>query len=707
MEYFPVDFTAELSKKEANGKKPIYAVHKWFGRKTDAIIRSILITMFTEVQDINFGEKYYSTCHDLLKGKIILDPFMGGGISLINTLRMGGKAVGVDINPVACFITKSELQIPEINGHIPDYKELVKSLDNELHKLEATVGAEIKAAYKTTITLSEGACREADVMYVLWVKKIKCPECGNMIKLFPRYSITDVKKDMFENINVCPSCGEIVRGNEIKLTCSCCGLQFNIKDSCYKGRNFKCNCCGGTFSIIGDVMRKTSAVMDMEMYAIEYYDEKTGIKGFKKPDKLDIENYEKIKTQYNNYKDELREYIPCGNIPDGFNTRQILNHNYHKWCDMFNERQLFFLSKLLREISKIENQYIKEIFLCIFSNTLNANNMFSIYNSQYCKIEPIFGDHHLAPVMNPVENNIWGTRYGRGSFIKNYKLMLESKRYNYEPFERCYKGIKSIKTYITTEQFHGKFSEDFEKLGYSEVNTLIKCASAEELSFIPDNSVDGIVTDPPYYSAINYGEISEFFYCWQRIILSKNYPEFMPLNISFSNEVTVNHIKGIEKQQFQTRLTACFRELHRVLKQEAPLVMTYNNSSMDGWCVLVDSLKDSGFKISEVYPVYMEYNAGLVDNRRQKMNYDLIIFAVKSVWEAARNISFKDFLEELETQECEAVENCTELNLNEMDKKLIEVGALYKLFFKYYPNIYENGRNIEFQDIIKHIYKKA
>jgi len=59
MQYLPIDFIAELSKKEANSRKPAYAVHKWFGRKTDAIVRSILIYMFSDGYADQFGGPNY------------------------------------------------------------------------------------------------------------------------------------------------------------------------------------------------------------------------------------------------------------------------------------------------------------------------------------------------------------------------------------------------------------------------------------------------------------------------------------------------------------------------------------------------------------------------------------------------------------------------------------------------------------------------
>ena len=50
----------------------------------------------------------------------------------------------------------------------------------------------------------------------------------------------------------------------------------------------------------------------------------------------------------------------------------------------------------------------------------------------------------------------------------------------------------------------------------SVLNGTSRCAlyarTAEDLSFLPDRSVDAIITDPPYYGNVMYGELSDFFY---------------------------------------------------------------------------------------------------------------------------------------------------------------------------------------------------
>jgi putative DNA methylase len=53
----------------------------------------------------------------------------------------------------------------------------------------------------------------------------------------------------------------------------------------------------------------------------------------------------------------------------------------------------------------------------------------------------------------------------------------------------------------------------------------ISQSSADSLFHIPDESVDAIITDPPYYGTIQYAELSDFFYVWMKRVLDDVYPE--------------------------------------------------------------------------------------------------------------------------------------------------------------------------------------
>ncbi|MFX0122485.1 MAG: DNA methyltransferase [Candidatus Hodarchaeota archaeon] len=104
-----------------SGHSPMYVMHKFFARKQEDVIR-----------------KYIQTFSK--KGDIICDPFCGSGVMIGEAIRLGRKAVGVDINPVSIFITKNTLK------HISNIDEIMK----EFNRIAAGVKTDITRLYQTT-----------------------------------------------------------------------------------------------------------------------------------------------------------------------------------------------------------------------------------------------------------------------------------------------------------------------------------------------------------------------------------------------------------------------------------------------------------------------------------------------------------------------------------------------------------------------------
>jgi len=75
---------------EAKRHSPVYKMHRYFARRPHNVF-SELIKHYTE------------------EGDIILDPFCGGGVTVVEGLLLSRKVIGVDINPLATFVTEMEI----------------------------------------------------------------------------------------------------------------------------------------------------------------------------------------------------------------------------------------------------------------------------------------------------------------------------------------------------------------------------------------------------------------------------------------------------------------------------------------------------------------------------------------------------------------------------------------------------------------------
>ena len=699
---FPVDKLNIIAQKEANAKKPIYQIHKWWARRLGSIFRMIILTTFLdydeskslEENEEELWEKFYSKMD--LGGKIILDPFMGGGTTVVEGIRLGCKVIGVDIHPVAWFITKKEVEPVDL-----------KKLNEAFKEIERKVADKIKRYYKTTCPKCG---READVMYVFWVKKVKCGGCGKEVRLFNNFTIARKSKKNKKKNNeketiyfvFCPSCGEIFESNSSKVKCLYCDEEFDATKGYATGGKYTCPYCGHKEDILRAV-RREGKIPEAEMFAIEYYcDNKSCGRGYKKVDKEDLELFEEAKKEFEKRKQELLgKLIPDQEIPDGYNTKQAKNYLYKYFYEMFNERQLLCLSMLLEEILKIKDENIREFMLLTFSNILDTNNMFCNYHPTYFKLENMFAHHAYWPRNVPLENNVWGTKIGRGTFIKFFEKMKKAKEYCLEPYENLHEGGKVS---INNDVIKGILAEDFEDLLNNDKNVLLKAQTAEDLSFIPDKSVDAVITDPPYYDNVMYSELADFFYIWLRIGLKNKYDFFQPEYSPRRREIIKNDAQGKDEKFFLDGLTRVFKECCRVLKDDGLLVFTFHHQETKAWSSVLKTVLDSGFYIVSVYPVHSEIKSPFTTIDKKAIQYDAIIVCRKRE-ETNKTASWERLKDEIYLKAEETVRMLYESgrNLSDADIFVIAVGKCLEVYSKYYPNVFKNGERVDLDKAIDDI----
>lgn len=623
----PIEYLNPVAMAEGNAKKPVYQMHKWWARRLGSVFRMIILSAFSKENESE-DEIWYKFCNGTnLKGAIVLDPFMGGGTTVVEALRLGCKVIGIDINPVAWFITKKEIEPVKL-----------KDLDDAFHNLEKTAGTYIKQFYRTKC--SKG--HPAEVMYFFWVKVAKCKFCGTKVRLFPNYELSR-KNHM--NIVLCPKCFEIIKIKEYTphIKCPSCGKIFDPRKGISGRGIFRCPKCNKEQRIL-DTINENKGRLEVELYALEGYCSICG-RFFKQVDEEDIKLWERAKAEYNKHKYTL--LIPRQKIPtEGRSDPRPVNHGYTHFWHMFNERQLLCLSHLLEEILKIPDINIRELMLIAFSDCLDANNMFCKYEIQWHKISLFFGLHAYHPIERPTENNIWGTKYGRGTFIKCFEKVRRAKAYCKKPYERLVNNAnKRFSKYTGNERIEGKIVKSFDELQQVDRAALLRCDTAEDLSFIPDNSVDVVITDPPYFDNIQYSELADFFYVWLRLGLKNLYPWFTPEFSSRPNEIVQNERIGKTIEFFSAGLSKVFKECHRVLKDNGLLIFTFHHNKLWAWESIGKTLLNAGFYVSSSPIVRSEGKSGF-HSSQGNIRYDCILVCRKrpSKWKDNKWSSLKEHI---------------------------------------------------------------
>ena len=138
---------------DAKPHTPIYMMHKYFARRPWNVFRE-LISHYTSPSDI------------------ILDPFCGGGVTVVEALILRRKAVGVDVNSLATYVTAMEIMPIDLETLQESVVQLSLNIRDEITSFYATKCARCKArAFADWIEWDEGSKRITRL-------KFDCPICG-------------------------------------------------------------------------------------------------------------------------------------------------------------------------------------------------------------------------------------------------------------------------------------------------------------------------------------------------------------------------------------------------------------------------------------------------------------------------------------------------------------------------------------------------
>jgi adenine-specific DNA methylase len=427
----------------------------------------------------------------------------------------------------------------------------------------------------------------ADAMYYFWIKEIPCLNCSEIVPLFKSYMLAHKKKGK-KTIGyylICPKCGYIFEGEDYKkdVVCPKCEIKFNPKNDgrvTKNGDSYICpspNC--GQKSAIVETIQRTGKPKE-RMYAVEYYCPYCGAKDYKQIDEFDFALFEKAKEEYDKAEqDWLGRYIPKTKIQaeKNPNQRTLRNHGYNQWKDLFNERQLLSAAKLFCTLTTIElEEKIKDFFLLSFSQALEYNNMLCDYHPERQYIGHLFRVHAFPVTTRPVENNFWGGSRGMGTFRNFAKRMISAKKYNEKPFEKFVNSSGKNEKKVMKIKVLGKIGDVFND---NNSNAMLFAGDSSYLP-IKDNSVDAVITDPPYFGNVMYSESADFFYVWLRLALKDKYEYFQSELSPKETEIVVKKVEREwikSEEDFIEGLTAVFKESGRKLKEDGLMVFTFHH----------------------------------------------------------------------------------------------------------------------------------
>lgn len=592
---FDISFVARLALKEKQiqqNVRPIIAVHKWFARRPGSLFRALLLAEFGEGP---LRQAYYSPHR--LDGLRVADPFMGGGTPLLEANRLGCDVEGWDVNPMAYWIVRQEITHLDLQAYLHEARRVEEALTEEIGRLYRTRCLE---------------CGNADalVKYFLWVKTQRCTGCGERIDLFPGYLLAAADRHP-RNVVICAECGGLTEVEDRSQPGRCAHCQAHLVLDGPAGRS-RCPCprCGEE----NRYPAPEAGPPEHRMVAIEYHcwQCKPRHRGrfFKQPDPEDLERAAEADRWLRSTDTSL---VPEDAIPDGDETARLHRWGYRRYREMFNPRQLLGLAKLAAQIAEVEEPRVRHALATNLSDLLRYQNMLCRYDTRALKSLDVFSVHGFPVGLVQCESNLLGIRspggganVGSGGWSNIVEKFARAKAYCEEPFEIRY-GKRGKQLVPVPGEWIGDERNGAAGQGRQ---VALRCGSATEAE-LPPESLDAVLTDPPYFANVQYAELMEFCYVWLRKLVGEGEKAFAQASARREGDLTGNQTLDRGLEQFVEGLSKVYQRLARALKPGRPFAFTYHHNSLEAYYPVAVALLDAGLVCTAALPCPAEMGGSI------------------------------------------------------------------------------------------------
>ena len=590
---YNIGFIAKMALREKQiqqNYRPLIAVHKWFARRPGTLFRGLLLSEFNP-QPV---EQCYlkSNC---FPGLEIADPFMGGGTPLLEANRLGCNVIGVDINPMAAWIVREEIDTLDLTAYTKAAAELISHLGKQIGDLYQT---------RCAVTGREGVA----VKYYMWVKTGVCSACRLSFDLFPSYLLAEDARHP-KHVLICHACGDLNEVTDPKLPGSCgCGAVLRT-DGPVKRNKCACPHCG----VLNSAPFHGNGPPAHRLFAMEYHNPDLRYRPgrlFKKPDADDLARLEAVADAW---KRTLPSFVPDDAIPIGDESSRLHRWGYKRFSELFNDRQLLALETSARYIAGIGDERIRRALATNFSDLLRYQNLLCRYDTMALKSLDIFSIHGFPVSYVQVESNFLGIRNARGSpvgsggWVNIIDKYSKAKRYCTDPFEITHDGASKTTHYIAGEWIGERHPTQPQALART---VDIRCMSSTEVA-LAHGSLDGVFTDPPYFGMVQYGELMQFCYVWLRKLMGRAYPGLELTTTRHANELTGNNTAERNIEHFAEGLAAVYKRMAAALKPGAPLVFTFHHNQQLAYLAAAMGILDAGLTCTASLPCPAEMGGSI------------------------------------------------------------------------------------------------
>jgi len=590
---FDVEFANAIAELESYNKhlyRPNTYLHKWWARRCGSTFRLILKHL---VQD-ETQRDYYAPGG--LAGKVILDPMMGGGTTLHEALRLEANAIGADIDPIPVLQARATLS-----------KAPLSELEAAFAQFYRTLYSELSPYF---ITRCPSCDAPADIQFTLHGLHKAC-RCGPAI--FVNSVILRYETDGTV-YRLCPHCHAVTCGREEEsVPCQC--ASSSTKPPLVEKGTDTCSVCGAPYQ--EDYQRPFYA--RFTPLAVVGQCPRHGL-FFASPTTADLTRIEQA--------DMLRPQLDFGASADfavqsGPKSADLINHGIASYLDLFSSRQLLYLRQAIDALSRFAPLVRLNLALLV-STSLEFNSLLCGYKGGDKRrpgaIRHTFSHHAYSFPYTALENNPLHPAKVSGTLQNLFDDRIrKARKWALQPQERLIKGDITRVVTLRGEIDAGTEVAQPANLQSGTRQFLLIQGSSVSLA-LPDDSVDYVVTDPPYFDSVQYSDLAAFFRVWLR----KLAPDAARWDYDLADSAVDPQVNG--KGQYTDVLGGIFAECHRVLrKHSGRLIFTFHHWNPKGWAALTLALRRGHFTLLNRYVVHAENPVSVHIANLKALTHDAIL----------------------------------------------------------------------------------
>lgn len=516
--------------------------------------------------------------HQALGGEVgtrplVADPFAGGGAIPLEALRVGADAFASDLNPVPVLLNKVVLE------YLPTFGQRL------VDQLREWGDAALVEANTTLAPLYPRDANKAIPIAYLWARTIRCegPGCGVELPLLRATQLS--RNSPVAHIRVSAS------GRKI-LTDLAAGTEKR-SSATVSGGKATCPRCGYT-TPAKRVKEQMSAVNGgantARLFAVQV--EQEGSRHFRAPSKRDYEGLAAASGEFATLQEERPRAFPEEPInplrpyKNTVGVCIVTRIGISRFVDLYTHRQAVAIVRFQDAIHTIREKgdsgngalddAVETLLHLALDRLVMQNTSLSRWNNTGSKIEGLFSKQALQILWDFAESN------------PTHDVMAS--------WPAAVQWVAKVLQANLILDHTGR----------------VERASAEEVP-LPSDSVDVVCTDPPYFAAIPYSDLSDVFYVWlKRGLRGRDGAYFRDELVDKHRELIVtNSAKGPsgevkDEEFFAEGMTRALAKARDVTKPGGIACIVFADSSTAAWEAMLRAVIDGGWVVTASWPIDTE-----------------------------------------------------------------------------------------------------